>query len=260
MLNNLFSLKRVSLLICFLFAAVATPVTPVFAQDDDPAAEETEEQAGPQGRSLWGQIKAGGWAMIPLGGLSVIGVGLFFYNLLMIREKPFLRPDVIESLEEPIRQLNIEEVRRICDDNPTAVTNIFYAGLERIHGGEIDLVSIEKAMDEAATDELAGPFVFINYLNIIASVSPMVGLLGTVSGMVKAFTTIAQEGMGRPELLADNISEALVTTATGLIVAIPALITYFYFKNKYGRLASRVSRLTGDLYFQLVHAVNRHSG
>ena len=95
--------------------------------------------------------------------------------------------------------------------------------------------------------ELARPFVFVNYLQVIASVSPMVGLLGTVSGMVKAFRTISEQGMGRPELLANNISEALVTTASGLMVAIPALIAYFFFKNKYGKIAASVSQVLGRI-------------
>lgn len=75
----------------------------------------------------------------------------------------------------------------------------------------------------------------------------MLGLLGTVSGMVKAFRNIAAQGLGKPELLANNISEALVTTATGLLIAIPALMAYFFFKNKYLAASSGIYEQLGSM-------------
>ena len=79
----------------------------------------------------------------------------------------------------------------------------------------------------------------------------MVGLLGTVSGMVKAFNIIGAEGAANAQALAGNISEALITTASGMIVGIPAMFFFFYFKNKYGKITSRVTRIVGDLQFTL---------
>ena len=93
----------------------------------------------------------------------------------------------------------------------------------------------------------------INYLSIIASIAPMVGLLGTVSGMVKAFDAIATVGMGQPEVLAGNISEALITTATGMLVGIPAMFFFFYFKNQYGTLVADMTMYLDDMYGDLVH-------
>ncbi|MFT6235477.1 MAG: biopolymer transport protein ExbB, partial [Lentimonas sp.] len=134
-----------------------------------------------------------------------------------------------------------------CDQNKGPVMNILRSGLQTTERGNFNPDKIDQAFNEAASVELARPFVFVNYLQVIASVSPMVGLLGTVSGMVKAFRTISEQGMGRPELLANNISEALVTTASGLMVAIPALIAYFFFKNKYGKIAASVSQVLGRI-------------
>ena len=98
-------------------------------------------------------------------------------------------------------------------------------------------------------------FVLINYLNVIATLAPMVGLLGTVSGMVKAFNVIAAQGTGDPKLLAGNISEALITTASGMIVGIPAMFFYFFFKNKYGAIVAKVSQQVGDILFIFVNSV-----
>ena len=106
---------------------------------------------------------------------------------------------------------------------------------------------VNEALEERASKVLAGPLVFVQYLQVLASVSPMVGLLGTVSGMVKAFRNIAAQGLGKPELLANNISEALITTATGLLIAIPALMAYFYFKNKYLAASSGIYEQIGSM-------------
>lgn len=134
------------------------------------------------------------------------------------------------------------------------------AGLDRVHEDHVDPEAMEKAMEDASAEELAAPFVMINYLSIVATLSPMVGLLGTVSGMVKAFRNIAAQGMGKPELLADNISEALITTASGLIVAIPAMFFYSFFKNRYGKLVSSVSKITGDLFHRMMSGLRRQAG
>ena len=106
-------------------------------------------------------------------------------------------------------------------------------------------------MEEASAEELSDPYLLINYLSIIAALAPMVGLLGTVSGMVKAFNVIKAEGAGSAQELAGNISEALITTASGMIIGIPAMFAFFFFKNKYGKITSRIARIIGDLQFTL---------
>ena len=258
MAANLFSTLRRFTFISALMLCMVFGMGHVASAQTEPESAPVSA-AGKSDVSFSDLLKKGGWAMWPLGLLSVTGLGLIIYNGMVIRRRQFLRPDVVENLKEALNELNIEKARAICDQTPTAASNIVYAGLERIQDDEIDLESVEKAMEEASSEEMSGPFALINYLSIIASVSPMVGLLGTVSGMVKAFNSIAAQGMGKPELLANNISEALITTATGLIVAIPAMVFYFYFKNKFGKLSSVVNRITGDLYFTLVHALKRQA-
>ena len=219
------------------------------------------EKVGASQITIIDMVRKGGWVMYPLGFLSMAALGLAFYNGVTIREKIFLKPDVInKELKPAMAGLDIEQAKRICIENQSPVMNIVSAGLRRIGNGELDISSVEKAVEEASAEELADTFTFVQYLQIIASVAPMVGLLGTVLGMVKAFRSIATEGMGKPELLANNISEALITTASGLVVAIPALLAYFYFKNKYNKILSRVSRLVGDLFHKLIFAVEKGTG
>ncbi|WP_309385171.1 MotA/TolQ/ExbB proton channel family protein [Cerasicoccus frondis] len=254
------SIRKLLLLISLGFALFAGAVT-AQAQDEEPAAEEAaaETEAAPESQSLLDMFAAGGWAMYPLGFLSVSAFGLVIYNFLMIREKAFLRPDLVEQITPVMGNLQFDKARQICDENPSVVTNIIYSGLDRVDPENFDPEIIKEAMEESSTEELAAPFVMINYLSLIATLSPMVGLLGTVSGMVKAFRGIAAAGMGNPQGLADNISEALITTASGLIVAIPAMFFFFFFKNKYGKIASSVSKLVGDVFFEMIRGLRRHS-
>ena len=139
--------------------------------------------------------------------------------------------------------------------NPAPTTSVIAAGLNRVDLNNYDPEPIKEAIEEASSEELAGPFILINYLSVIGSLAPMVGLLGTVSGMVKAFNVIEAEGAGSAQALAGNISEALITTASGMIVGIPAMFFFFFFKNRYGKITSRVARVVGDIEFTLTTAV-----
>ncbi len=132
------------------------------------------------------------------------------------------------------------------------------AGLQRISDGILDIPSLEKAMEEASIEETQTGLKTISYLSIIAQIAPMLGLLGTVSGMIKAFATLGSGGMGDPAKLASNISEALMTTASGLVIALPAIFLYFFFKNRLSKFVSvtelEASRLLNVLRDTLVAA------
>ena len=90
---------------------------------------------------------------------------------------------------------------------------------------------MKESIEEATLEQSAALTKSIDYLSIIGASAPMLGLLGTVSGMIKAFQTMGTTGMGKPELLAANIGEALITTATGLIIAIPAMFFFFIIRK-----------------------------
>jgi len=252
--------KFLKLLFCAAAMFAAFAVTPAVAQDDaDPAAATEETQAaldeeGANEKTLLDMIFAGGWAMIPLGILSVATFGFAVFNFLVIRRANFIDDTVIEELDGAVSQMDIDKAHQVCNENPGPVTNTFNHGLDQIRKDKFSPEAVEKAFENAAAKELSGAYVIVNYLSIIAALSPMVGLLGTVSGMVKAFNSIAAEGMGKPELLADNISEALITTATGMSIAIPAMFFFFFFRNKYGKIVAEVNLVLGRLYGDLLRA------
>lgn len=228
-----------------LSAQEATPaVQPELAPLTPPASE----------RSLLDMLQAGGWAMVPLGLLSVATVGFTVYNFILMRRVNFIDDAAVEELDKAVRAMDIDLAQTVCASNPGPVTNTFSAGLEQVRYEKFVPEAVEKAFECAATKELSGAYVMVNYLSIIAALSPMVGLLGTVSGMVKAFNSIAAEGMGKPELLADNISEALITTASGMAIAIPAMFFFFFFRNRYGKIVAEVNLVLGRLYADLLRA------
>jgi len=195
--------------------------------------------------TIWTMFQQGGWAMYPLLAFSVATVGLAGYCALIIKEKRFTQPEATADLRSAIEAKDAAACLSACDAHPGYMTDILRLGFETVGEGHDAVTEVNEALEERAGKVLASPLVFVQYLQVVASVAPMMGLLGTVSGMVKAFRNIAAQGLGKPELLANNISEALVTTASGLLIAIPALMFYFYFKNKYMAASSGIYERLG---------------
>ena len=212
----------------------------VFAQAEGTITEEKT--------TLWQMILQGGWAMIPLGLMSTAMVYFIVQNSLALREKVLLRPDMLPDFIALMKDKKIVEAHTLCKENETLFTYVFQAGLERCSTTrEINFGKVKEAIEEASTEEVTSYMKPIDYLSIIGATAPMLGLLGTVSGMIKAFQTIGSQGMGKPEVLAGNIGEALVTTATGLIIAIPAMLFYYYFRNSFIKTTASLGRNIGGL-------------
>lgn len=235
--------------------------TVVTTEENAEAAEETAGATGPIGgeKSLIDMYKAGGWAMYPLTLLSIGGFGLIVYNFMAVRPQPILNTEATMQIDEALGSLDVDKAKSICQENPAPTTKIIEAGLYRVDVANYDPEQVKEAIEESSSEELAGPYVLINYLSVVGSLSPMVGLLGTVSGMVKAFNVIEAEGAGSAQALAGNISEALITTATGMIIGIPAMFFFFFFKNRYGKITSRIGRVVGDLQFTLNKAIKNRA-
>jgi biopolymer transport protein ExbB len=231
-------------------AAPAAPATPAKSAPAEPAPEVEE-------MTFWGLIQAGGWSMIPLGICSVALVGLAIYNAVVIQPGRLLQPAVATRINDALSNLDVEGAKTLCRSNPSLVSNVAAGGLDRIKDGHLEMTAVEKGMEEASSGEVAIYLVPINYLSVVAVISPMLGLLGTVSGMIKAFKTMSVAGMGRPEMLSANISEALITTAAGLIIGIPAMVAYFFFKYRYMGIVSSLSRICGGMMQTMRDAVRR---
>lgn len=212
----------------------------------EPGVDTTKENV--KTVKLGQMIKDGGVTMYPLGLFSIAMVFFIFQNGLALREKVLLRPDLMPDFIKLMKHQKVKEAHDLCKKNDTLFTYVFAAGLERCSSKrELNFNKIKEAIEEASTEEMTSYMKPIDYLSIIGATAPMLGLLGTVSGMIKAFGKIGTIGMGDPTTLASNIGEALVTTATGLIIAIPAMLFYFYFRNNFIKTTATLGRNIGAL-------------
>ena len=174
-------------------------------------------------------LQAGGWLMLPIIACSVAAVAIVLERLWSLQRKRVLPQEVTAQVWEWVRtnQLDGKHIQLLHDSSPLG--EVLAAGLLHRHSPrEVLKESIEDS-GRHVVHELER---FLNPLGTIAAISPLLGLLGTVSGMIKAFTTITSQGVGHPEVLAGGIAEALITTAAGLSVAIPALIAYRYLRRR----------------------------
>lgn len=166
-------------------------------------------------------IYEGGWFMLPLGICSVLALGFAIERLFYLWRHRTEVDAFWAAAEEPLRAGNWKKLREICEDFDGLVPEVILVAAETDPRSEENVKSELQDFSVIINNELKQ---FLPALNFIARVSPLLGLLGTVAGMIRTFSAIAQVGPGNPELLAGGIAQALVTTATGLTVGITALL------------------------------------
>ncbi|NLX25016.1 MAG: MotA/TolQ/ExbB proton channel family protein [Lentisphaerae bacterium] len=199
-------------------------------------------------KNLFDMIMEGGWAMIPLGLMSLAMVYFIVQNGLAVREKVLLRPDLFPEFIKLMQQKKISEAHALCQQNKTLFTYILGAGLERCSDHrEVNFEKVKEAIEEASTEEVTTYMKPIDYLSIIGATAPMLGLLGTVSGMIGAFNFLGISGSGKSSELASYIGEALMTTAAGLVIAIPSMLFFYYYRNSFIKSTASVGRNIGAL-------------
>jgi biopolymer transport protein ExbB len=174
-------------------------------------------------------IIKGGPVMVPLLLCSVISLSIIVERFLSLRRTRILRYDVLQRIEELLRDRKIPEASTLCKRYPSSMTRVLLAA---ILNHDKSRQEIKEIIEDAGRQEVPVLERYLTILGTIASISVLLGLLGTVSGMIRTFNAIAALGYGHPEALAAGISEALVATATGLAIAIPTLVMYNYFTSK----------------------------
>ena len=173
-------------------------------------------------------VKSGGWLMLPIIACSIAALGIVierFWSLQRKRVMPeYLMRQILQLHQE--EKLNLADLDKLKSSSPLG--RILAAGLvNRNHNKDI----MKEAIEEVGRQVVHELERYLNTLGTIASISPLLGLLGTVIGMIKVFSVIVTAGVGDPGVLAGGISEALITTAAGLSVAIPSLMFHRYFSG-----------------------------
>ena len=183
-------------------------------------------------------VIAGGYVMIPIGVCSVLALGFALERLISLRRKKIMPDDFLPGLKEVFNGADDSDKGvEFCQARPCPISNVVKAGIDRIAHGA---TAIEKAIEDAGAREVDKMKRSLRPLSVIAAISPLLGLLGTVYGMIGAFQSASAMGIGKANKLATGIYEALVTTAAGLTLAIPVLVVYWVFCAHVDKLVDRM--------------------
>ncbi len=186
----------------------------------------------------------GGILMYPLLICSILSLGIiinriWFYYRVQINEE-YLMTRIKQFLDQNM----IEEAIALCDSTPGPLAYILKAGLVNHARG---LVAVEKSFEQAELEEIPLLEKGLPVLGTIASISTLLGFTGTVLGMIRAFNSIVAHGISSPTIVASGIAEALITTAAGLLIAIPTVVFYHYFSNRVDRFTLEIEKRSKEL-------------
>jgi len=228
--------------------AAPTPAPPADAGPPGPAAPgpanagatSAKTDSDTQAPSGLGEIlSAGGLIGIVILLLSVAAVALVIEHAVTIRESVLMPPGLADEVRAALSEGNLARAMRRCHEQPSVLAFVLQAGLAEADDG---YPAVEKASEDAMADQSARLFRKIEYLSVIGNIAPMLGLLGTVIGMIVAFREVADtQGAARAADLAEGIYLALVTTVEGLIVAIPSLAVFAVFRSRVDQLVAETS-------------------
>ena len=184
-------------------------------------------------------VIAGGWLMVPIIACSIIAFAIIAERLWTLRVKRVIPRQLVAQVWDQAkdRKLDVERLQELRAGSPLG--RILAAGLmNRNASREI----MKEAIEDTGRHVVHELERYLNTLGTIAAISPLLGLLGTVIGMIQVFSAITTQGVGNPSALAGGISQALITTAAGMSVAIPALMAYRYFRGKVNMLVIRMEQ------------------
>ena len=193
-------------------------------------------------------FEKGGAMMYPILFSSVLMLGIAIERGYSLRRKNIISSKFLKDLRNQWDWKNIQKTLRLCNSYDNSLSRILKMGLLRF-GGKLD--EIERAIEAGGQHEASLMNSNLRVLGAIANITPMMGLLGTVIGMIKAFNVISLSGTGNPGLVASGISEALITTAAGMLVGIPALVLYHYFRGKIDRYVFEMEEVAIQLVEEL---------
>lgn len=219
-----------------------------------PAAVSAGEDGGSSERTVLQTLMDGGIVGGLIFLLSMVAVGFMVEHALTIRKGVLMPDDLMDHLSLQINSGKIDEAEDLClrAENQCLIADVVLAGLQRYKASEFGFAEYKAAVEEAGEDQTGRLYRKTEVLGLIGAIAPMLGLTGTVLGMIEAFNTISSSGgMARPDELAGGISKALVTTLMGLIVAIPAMVAFSYFRNRIDSIVAEAGKRVEQILMPL---------
>ncbi|TVS19596.1 MAG: MotA/TolQ/ExbB proton channel family protein [Planctomycetaceae bacterium] len=208
----------------------------------------------PRRRTLLDTVRDGGLVGLLILLLSMVSVGFMIEHSLTIRKTVLMPEPVIQQLDKLIEQGQVDEAIAACQasENDSLVASVVLVGLERYRGSEYGFAEYKAAVEEAGEDQTGRLYRKTEVLGLIGAIAPMLGLTGTVLGMIQAFNTIAVSGgTAKPDELAGGIGQALVTTLMGLVVAMPTMVAFSYFRNRIDSLVAEAGKRVEQIMMPL---------
>ncbi|MDF7798040.1 MotA/TolQ/ExbB proton channel family protein [Pontiellaceae bacterium B1224] len=239
-------MKKMLIILWIAVASIAVAQEAEIVKSESVQAAE----AAPEEVSGFTDVVQGGGAFgmalwLGLAGLSLAAGALIVDSVLNIRTSKIIPKTLVSLVREAIEDGSVKKAAQRCKDVPGPYSNILLAGFENVEDG---FDSAQDAIGIAADMESEKMLQRVNYLNVVGNLAPMLGLLGTVQGMILAFATLGTtSGAAKNALLAINISQALYTTAAGLVIAVPAIGSYFFFRNRAAKVILTMESLTMEV-------------
>jgi len=196
-------------------------------------------------------FQKGGPLMYPLLLLGAIVIGLIIERAYSLRESKVIPKKTVEEIIFFIKEGRIQDAFAVARHQDSLATEIIAAVLNAFVTGRRAKDELTTIAEEAAKIQLPKLEGYINAIGAIAAIAPLLGFLGTVTGMIQVFEALSVEGLGNPEVLSAGISQALLTTAFGLSIAIPSLAAYWYFKSRVEYLALELENIVINIVYDL---------
>ncbi|MEZ6122065.1 MAG: MotA/TolQ/ExbB proton channel family protein [Planctomycetaceae bacterium] len=208
--------------------------------------------ASPGQLSVRQMLQAGGAVGYLILMLSLVMVALIADHIMNIRRTTLMPPGLAEEVHQCLAQRRLDDGKKVCEKYPSFLSRLLQVGIEE---SAVSYETAEKAMEDAAVEQSARLFRRIEYLSVIGTIAPMLGLMGTVWGMIQAFLEFEQKANPQVSELAPGIYRALITTLLGLGVAIPALSAFAVFRNRIDELAAETTLLAEHVFADFRRAV-----
>lgn len=255
-----FSFPRKHLPTILTLAALALVfLAPELWGQEGAAADAAADAPVEEKKTLMTKILDAGWFMLPIGILSVLMITLAVFNFLQLGRKKFVPPVLKETILANMSEVKVRSAIDVAAQDPSYLGRMAATSLPYVDATDpetLGRVKVEDAVADFSLRENSRYMSWVGYFSVIAQAAPMIGLFGTVAGMILAFDTMGLSGGSDPGELAGNISLALMTTAGGLVVAIPSIFCFYIFKNQFNKLVGEAQEAITEGLDQAIATVN----
>jgi biopolymer transport protein ExbB len=207
---------------------------------------------------MWELIVKGQWFMAPLLLCSVLGIAVIIERYLVLRQQHREGKSFLAAFDRKIQDRDLAGARQLCEERPSVMANMMLAGLDRYEElRKADSPAfmhdqVNRSIEEYGVVAVSELEAHLGMLASIGTIAPLLGFAGTVTGMIEAFDAISQANEVNANIVASGISEALITTAAGLLIAIPSIVAFNYFTKQVGELTLAMEGSANSLLGELV--------